>query len=193
MATESKTTPGTVPAGCGDCRRLLADQVDLSVIKVDAKGVILRLWPKVDVVYRWLTEMQNSGDWACRHYMCGRTMYCAIGQFNQAICDYIYRDAPCPATYSVGPDVGTVEGNGAFIAAAAQWGIGTGLLRMQDLFLSADKVQINPVAGPDGKTIRSYVLADRLRLEQIAYDDAGNVQAIQMATDKGGKILWQKH
>ena len=116
-----------------------------------------------------------------------------MGWYNPAVSDYVYRDAPCPATYAVGTDAGTVEGNGAFLAAAAQWGIGAGLLRMQDLFLAADKVQINPKAGPDGKTIRSYVLADRIRVEQIAYDDAGEVQAIQLINDRGGKVLWQKH
>ena len=177
--------PGTV--------EFAAEDVDLSIIKVDATGVVLRLWPKISAVLRYMNSLPNAGAWACRHYMCGRAMYCAVGWYSPAVSDYVYRDAPCPATYAVGTDAGTVEGNGAFLAAAAQWGIGAGLLRMQDLFLAADKVQINPKAGPAGKTIRSYVLADRIRVEQIAYDDAGEVQAIQLINDRGGKVLWQKH
>ena len=170
-----------------------AKDLDLSVIKVDAKGVILRLWPKVDAVKRWMNALPNGGLWAARHYMCGHALYCAVGFCSERYGDYVYRDAPCPATYKVGPDTVTVEGNGSFLAAAAQWGIGAGLLRMQDLVLSAEKVQINPVAGPDGKTIRSYVLADRLAVDRVLYDDEGEVIAIQLVNDRGGKVLWQKH
>lgn len=170
-----------------------AADVDLSVVKVDAKGVTLRLWPKVAAVANALDSLAMLDDWAARHYMCGHTMYCAVGLYSDNTADYIYRDAPCPATYKVGPDAATMESNGAFLAAAAQWGIGAGLLHMQDLVLGADKVQINPVAGPDGKTIRSYVLADRLTVDRIVYDDDGEVAAIQLVNDRGGKVLWQKH
>lgn len=170
-----------------------AADVDLSVIKVDAKGVTLRLWPKVAAVANALDALAMIDGWAARHYMCGHAMCCAVGLYSDNTNDYIYRDAPCPATYKVGPDAATAECNGAFLAAAAQWGIGAGLLRMQDLVLGADKVQINPVAGPDGKTIRSYVLADRLAVDRIVYGDDGEVAAIQLVNDRGGKVLWQKH
>lgn len=170
-----------------------AADVVLSVIKVDAKGATLRLWPKVEAVLRYMNRLDQGGLWAARHYMCGHSLYCAVGFYHDGVCDYVYRDAPCPATYKVGPDAVTVEGSGAFLAAAAQWGIGAGLLHMQDLVLGADKVQINPVAGPDGKTIRSYVLADRLQVDRIQYDDDGEVAAVRIVNDRGGKVLWQKH
>ena len=75
--------PGTV--------EFAAEDVDLSVIKVDATGVVLRLWPKISAVLRYMNSLPNAGAWACRHYMCGRAMYCAVGRYSPAVSDYVYR------------------------------------------------------------------------------------------------------
>lgn len=104
-----------------------------------------------------------------------------------------YRDAPCPSTYNLGADPAQREADGSFVAAAAMWGFGAGLLRMPDIFIPAGQVQVNPVAGPDGRTIRRYVLGERLTVDQIGYDVDGQVEAVQIVRATGGKVLWKRN
>lgn len=49
------------------------------------------------------------------------------------------------------------------------------------------------MAGPDGRTIRSYVLGERLTVDQIGYDVDGQVEAVQIVRATGGKVLWKRN
>ena len=49
------------------------------------------------------------------------------------------------------------------------------------------------MAGPDGRTIRSYALGERLTVDQIGYDVDGQVEAVQITRATGGKVLWKRN
>lgn len=164
----------------------------LCCVHVDEKGATFRVWPRVEAVCRALDDLARPGVWAARYFACGRAVYCGLALWDEQARDYAYRDAPCPACYALGADAAQREADGALLAAAAMWGVGAGLLRMPDIFVPAANVQINPVAGPDGKTIRSYTLGERLTLEQVAYGPGGQVEAVQIARGTGGKVLWKR-
>ena len=56
---------------------------------------------------------------------------------------------------------------------------------------SAEKVQINPVATPDGQRIKCYVLADVLTCTELGYED-GKISLVQFTKRNGDKLLWPK-
>lgn len=122
---------------------LTADEVTLSILEVDAEGVRIKLWPDVNAVRAHLEECCGRmpgglNGYSVRHYVCGRYLYCAV-----AIAD-ITKDAPCPSTYRVSSDAPTNEADGSFLAAAAAWSIGAGVLNLPPLRIPASKVHIVP-------------------------------------------------
>ena len=172
---KERPTPQTpqVPAGANV----------VSVLDVDADDVTVKLWPTAADARRALDAM---GTYSTRHYVCGRALYCAI-----ALGD-VTRDAPCPESYRVRKDANLNEADGSLIAAAAEWGVGAKVFALPPMRISKERVQINPVAGRDGKTIHHYVLADRLSVADIKLDDKGSIAEVQLrkASD-GGVIVWQ--
>lgn len=170
---------------------LTADEVTLSILEVDAEGVRIKLWPDVNAVRAHLEECCERmpgglAGYSVRHYVCGRYLYCAV-----ALAD-ITKDAPCPAGYQVNADANLNEADGSLVAAAAEWGLGFGVFNLPPLRISKDRVQINPVAGRDGKTIHHYVLADRLTVAGIGYDTDGDVTEIKLRKASDGSVItWQ--
>lgn len=167
--------------------QLRPDEIVVSVLETRADGVRVKLWPDVDAVRERLESIEE-GCYSVRHYVCGRAMYCAIGIPNPDVT----RDAPCPAAYKVNPDANLNDAEGSLIAAAAEYDVGAGVFALSPLRIGSDRVQINPVAAPDGKTIHHYVMADRLTVDDILYnDDDGSVSAVALRKQDGSVIRWQ--
>lgn len=143
---------------------LTADEVALSILEVDAEGVRIKLWPDVNAVRAHLEECCERmpgglAGYSVRHYVCGRYLYCAV-----ALAD-ITKDAPCPTTYRVSSDAPSNEADGSFLAAAAAWSIGAGVLNLPPLRIPASKVHIVPQGKPGTNIIERYVLDDALTLD----------------------------
>ena len=172
-----ETKESTTPAQSGNPGLLHADEI------------IVRLWPDAAAVRDKLNELVSllpADSYSIRRYVCGRALYCAVALDDAA------RDAPCPAGYQVNADVNLNEADGSLVAAAAEWGIGYGVFSLPPLRISKDRVQINPVAGRDGKTIHHYVLADRLTVAGIGYDTDGDVTEIKLRKASDGSVItWQ--
>lgn len=191
METKQETkqeTKETVKDAVG-AGTLASDDIVVSVLDVDENGATIKLWPDAAAVRSHLSvlEMAMGADsYSIRRYVCGRALYCAIAL------DDATRDAPCPAGYQVNADANLNEADGSLVAAAAEWGIGYGVFSLPPLRISKDRVQINPVAGRDGKTIHHYVLADRLTVADIGYDTDGNVTEIKLRKASDGSVItWQ--
>lgn len=159
------------------------DEIVVSVLETRADGVRVKLWPDVDAVQMLLNGLDDA--YSIRHYVCGRALYCAVGLKNAT------RDAPCPAAYKVNPDANLNDAEGSLIAAAAEYDVGAGVFALSPLRIGSDRVQINPVAAPDGKTIHHYVMADRLTVDDIQYNDDGSVSAVALRKQDGSVIRWQ--
>lgn len=179
---DNKATTAAAPAG-----QLQAADVIVSVLETDANGVRIKLWPDVQAVRRMLdnTSRVLGEDYSAKHYVCGRAMYCAV------VLDSATRDAPCPADYQVNTDAALNEAEGSLVAAAAQWGIGSAVFSFPPLRIGKEGVQINPVAGRDGKTIHHYELADTLRVTDIQYGEDGSIAGIKLVRQDGRAITWQ--
>lgn len=181
-----ETKESTTPAQSGNPGLLHADEIIVSVLETDADSVRIKLWPDAAAVRDKLGQTLYGDDYSLRRYLCGKALYCAI-----AIGDAT-RDAPCPAGYQVNADANLNEADGSLVAAAAEWGIGYGVFSLPPLRISKDRVQINPVAGRDGKTIHHYVLADRLTVAGIGYDTDGDVTEIKLRKASDGSVItWQ--
>ena len=161
---------------------LTADEVTLSILEVDAEGVRIKLWPDVNAVRAHLEECcermpGGRAGYSVRHYVCGRYLYCAV-----ALAD-ITKDAPCPSTYRVSSDAPTNEADGSFLAAAAAWSIGAGVLNLPPLRIPASKVHIVPQGKPGTNIIERYVLDDALTLDDITYNGDGSVASLRVRMD----------
>ena len=175
-------------------RLLRADEVVLQVLEVNKAWAKLKLWPKVDAVRSILEEFDRvcSLSYAVRHYACGRALYCGVGVASNTKDELVYRDACAIGSYHLNADPAQNECESSFIAAAALWGVAAPVLQMPAFRFTADKVQINPVATPDGQRIKGYVLADILTCTGLAYED-GKISLAQFTKRNGDKLLWQKH
>ena len=162
---------------------LEAAELTLQVTDATKDYVVLRVWPKVEAVHKRLAAM----GYTCRHYCCRNVIYCGVGTGGER-----YRDACAITAYRVTGDAGQDECDSSFLAAAAKWGVGDAVLRVPGVRLDSDKVQINPVPSPDGKSIRGYTLGERLAVEAVTYE-GGEVSALQIAKADGGKLVWQRH
>lgn len=163
---------------------LTADEVTLSILEVDAEGVRIKLWPDVNAVRAHLEECCERmpgglAGYSVRHYVCGRYLYCAV-----ALAD-ITKDAPCPTTYRVSSDAPTNEADGSFLAAAAAWSIGAGVLNLPPLRIPASKVHIVPQGKPGTNIIERYVLDDALTLDDITYNGDGSVASLRVRKRDG--------
>lgn len=170
---------------------LTADEVTLSILEVDAEGVRIKLWPDVNAVRAHLEECCERmpgglAGYSVRHYVCGRYLYCAV-----ALAD-ITKDAPCPTTYRVSSDAPTNEADGSFLAAAAAWSIGAGVLNLPPLRIPASKVHIVPQGKPGTNIIERYVLDDALTLDDITYNGDGSVASLRVRKASDGSVItWQ--
>lgn len=158
--------------------QLPADEVTLSILEVDAEGVRIKLWPDVNAVRAHLEECCERmpgglAGYSVRHYVCGRYLYCAV-----ALAD-ITKDAP------------TNEADGSFLAAAAAWSIGAGVLNLPPLRIPASKVHIVPQGKPGTNIIERYVLDDALTLDDITYNGDGSVASLRVRKRDGSVITWQ--
>lgn len=175
-------------------RPLRADEVVVQVLDVTKDWARVRLWPKVDAVRSILEESDQGlfvAPYAVRHYACGRSLYCGVGLFNEDVGEHVYRDACALSDYHVTGDPAQDECDSSFLAAASLWGVALPVLRMPAMRLSAEKVQINPVASPDGQRIKGYVLADTLTCTELGYEEE-ELSLVQFTKRNGEKLLWQK-
>lgn len=175
-------------------RPLRADEVVVQVLDVNKDWARVRLWPKVDAVRSILQEDDEAAGvapYSVRHYACGRSLFCSVGLYCQIGNDRVYRDACALSDYHVTGDAAQDECDSSFLAAASLWGVALPVLRMPAMRLSAEKVQINPVASPDGQRIKGYVLADTLTCTELGYEEE-ELSLVQFTKRNGEKLLWQK-
>lgn len=168
---------------------LTADEVALSILEVDAEGVRIKLWPDVNAVRAHLEE--------CCERMPGGLATVYGTTFVGGICTAPWpwptsqRTPPCPTTYRVSSDAPTNEADGSFLAAAAAWSIGAGVLNLPPLRIPASKVHIVPQGKPGTNIIERYVLDDALTLDDITYNGDGSVASLRVRKRDGSVITWQ--
>lgn len=184
-----ETKESTTPAQSGNPGLLHADEIIVSVLETDADSVRIKLWPDAAAVRDKLNELVSllpADSYSIRRYVCGRALYCAVAL------DDATRDAPCPAGYQVNADVNLNEADGSLVAAAAEWGIGYGVFSLPPRRIGKEWLQINPVAGRDGKTIHHYVLGEKLTVAGIRYEPGGRVAEVHLRRSSDGSVIrWQ--
>lgn len=188
METKQETkqeTKETVKDAVG-AGTLASDDIVVSVLDVDENGATIKLWPDAAAVRDKLNALAQTlygDDYNLRRYLCGKALYCAI-----AIGDTT-RDAPCPAGYQVNADANLNEADGSLVAAAAEWGLGFGVFNLPPRRIGKEWLQINPVAGRDGKTIHHYVLGEKLTVAGIRYEQGGRVAEVHLRRSSDGSVI----
>ena len=151
---------------------LASDDIVVSVLDVDENGATIKLWPDAAAVRDKLNALGQTlygDDYSLRRYLCGKALYCAI-----AIGD---------------ADANLNEADGSLVAAAAEWGLGFGVFNLPPRRIGKEWLQINPVAGRDGKTIHHYVLGEKLTVAGIRYEPGGRVAEVHLRRSSDGSVI----
>lgn len=165
-------------------RTLRVNEIEVRLVDVTQEAATVLLYSKAEAVRAVLNEtLGGVFGWHCRHFACGRGVYCAIGISNGK--EIVWKD-----------DVGTGnalepvkgEASDSFKRAARMWGIGTELLTLPKLRLGADKI----IIVPDDQRKNSWKVTDQLHVESIAYDDERQIVALTLQNQSGKRIIWQR-
>lgn len=176
-------------------RHLTAADVKVGVLRVDAQGVKLRVWPKPERIRSILDELYSPEGWYMSlSNMAGKVCcnLCLSHLTEEKSVKTLGRAAICPSEYKMRVDQSRNEMDGAFIMCASLMGVGDSVMQLPSILFRNDEVQINPVPDASGKRIVRYDLADTLTPTNLVYDASGHIVEVDFTRRNGGVIKWQK-
>lgn len=177
----SNTTPVKNP------HLLRPDQAQVCEIHCTREQATLKLWPTPAGVRAAIAEQEGMANerYVWRHYNCGALLFCGVGVSVDGGSP-LYRDAAPPKYYKDGAD-------GSFLAAAAMYDFGRGLMESHAFRVPGDRVRIDPEPAPDGKSIRGYKLGEKLHVGELAYAEDGSLQRATICNAAGEEVaVWQQ-
>lgn len=148
-------------------------------VAVTPDSASYRLSVRQEALVALLDREFGPGGWCCRRYACGGQLFTGLGLYVPQVDDFVFKDAP---------KCGSEDETG-FIKAAAMWNICRDVSMVDTIRLSREQVSILPIPGQDGKSIRGY-RPERLTVDKMVWDDVGQIVQVQLATEKGAKIVW---
>ena len=154
-------------------RKLRADEVEARVAQVKNNGFSLLLYKDARVDQNILDETVGAENWERKHEMIGGNLYCTVSIWNEARGAWVSKQ-----------DVGTEskteaekgQASDSFKRACFNWGIG------RELY-TAPFIWINVADGIDQRS--------RFEVQNIGYDDDGNINKLTIAEQKSGKVVFK--
>ncbi len=166
------------------------EAVGVQLAEVKGEATLLRLALRPEALCALLDKAFTPWGWCCRRYSCGSVLYTALGLYNSRTGQMEYKDAPAGPVGRNAPDPAAIAADSGLARASAMWGICADVQCLPALRVPTEKVGVVPVPAKDGKTVAGYRLAQPLRVEQFARDEAGRITHVQFATATGAKFVW---
>lgn len=163
-------------------RSLRADEVEVRVGTVTAKGVTLLLYKNARVDRAILDEEFGALDWQCRYSDHKGNLFCSIGVYDKSKGEWVWKE-DCGTESNTEREKG--EASDAFKRAGFRWGIGIELYSSPFIFLS---VATEKVGNGYKMAVREDQRAiSRAYVSHIVVDD-GKIAELDIAIDK--KVVW---
>lgn len=165
-------------------RTLKADEIEVKVKQVTAKGCLLLLYKTARVDMQLLDETFGIGNWQCDYKTINGVLYCGIGVFNKDTGSWVWK-WDC-GIESRGDTVGNEkkgEASDAFKRAGFKWGIGRELYTAPFIW-----AKVPTVKDTSGK----WQLANKyasFTVETIDYDKSGNIINLNII-DEGRNLVF---
>lgn len=163
---------------------LSADDIEVKVKKITAKGVIALLYKTARVDMNILDQVVNPMNWKCTYHEVKGNLYCEISIYDPDKKEWISKE-DC-GIESREDDEGNQrkgEASDAFKRAGFKWGIGRELYTAPFIFINCDTKQKSNGKG--------YELADpfeRFSVKSIGYDNSGSINALVIVDSKGKTV-----
>lgn len=165
-------------------RKLKADEIELKVGSVTAKGFTLLLYKNARCDMNILDEVVGAENWQNKFYeVCGN-LYCSLGIRTNNF-EWIWKD-DCGVESDFG-DKEKGQASDARKRAGFAWGIGRELYTAPFIFIKIDNIE---------KSGNSYKLnyeqqkyASSLKVADIDYDENGRINKL-IICDRNGEIIF---
>jgi hypothetical protein len=174
-------------------RLLNADDIEVKVKQVSAKGAVLLLYKTARTDMDILDEEVGPENWTCDYKEIKGNLYCGIairkhiGDPN--IFEWVWKwDCGIESREDSEGNQRKGEASDAFKRAGFRWGIGRELYSSPFIWIPADKVTIQTDQRGKAKTY------DKFAVEKIAYDENRKVSGLAIFNQSTGKrvFVWQK-
>lgn len=160
-------------------RSLKADEIEVRVGSVGAKGCTMLLYKNARVDRQMLDEEFGQMNWQCRYEDHKGNLFCSIGVYDSSKKEWIWKE-DCGAESMTEKEKG--EASDAFKRAGFRWGIGIELYSSPFIFLQVATDQDR------GK----YKLHNPSELRGIYVNeiDADNGKITSLSLAQNGRIIW---
>lgn len=164
-------------------RKLRADEIEVKVKQVTAKGAVLLLYKTARVDMAILDETYGAMNWQSDYKVVKDNLYCGIGVRNKDTENWVWKwDCGIESREDEEGNQKKGEASDAFKRAGFKWGIGTELYTSPFTFARVETVESN------GK----YYLKDKFQkfFVQGIWYDKDDVAAL-VIVDQNGQIVFQ--
>lgn len=158
-------------------RDLTANEIEVRVSQISAKGCSLLLYKDARCDMRILDETVGPENWQRTHELINGNLFCNVG-------------IKCGGEWVWKQDVGTEsytekekgQASDSFKRACFNWGIGRELYTSPRIWISPDNVTLKETNG-------KWSTYDKFRVSQIIIEK-GNIVAIAIKNDSLGKMVF---
>ena len=164
-------------------RKLKASEIDVRVATVKQNGVSLLLYKDARVDQNLLDEVVGAENWQRSHEVIDGNLYCTVSIWDEKKKAWVSKQ-------DVGTESMTEKEKGqasdSFKRACFNWGIGRELYSAPFIWVNTvDCCSIKP--GQNGK-LQCF---DRFSVEDIGYDDDGNVNRLAIMNDSTRRVVFR--
>jgi hypothetical protein len=164
-------------------RLLRADEIDVRVATINAKGASLLLYKDARCDMNILDETVGAENWQNKFYEQKGILFCSLGINTN------FANPELPERWIWKDDAGSEsnteaeKGNAsdARKRAGVAFGIGRELYTAPFIYISADKMSITEKNG-------KYTTYDKFRVEAIKYDDKKQIVALSIKNQKNERV-----
>ena len=162
-------------------RKLKATEIDARVATVSEKGCSLLLYKDARVDQNILDESVGCLNWQRSHQLIGDRLYCTVSVWDEDKKQWISKQDVGTESYT---EKEKGQASDSFKRACFNLGIGRELYTAPFIWIPTNKVEL--VQRGD-----KYTTYDRFEVEDIGYDEAGNINRLVIRNTKKNLIAFQ--
>lgn len=158
-------------------RKLKAQEIDCRVKQVKENGLMLLLYKDARVDQKLLDETHGEFGWQKKYEVIGGNLYCTVSIKDPDTGEWISKQ-------DVGTESETEKEKGqasdAFKRACFNWGIGRELYTAPFIWIT-----------PNGYTNIQGKVYDRFKVDEIEYDESGDICHLIITNTKLNKVVYK--
>lgn len=171
-------------------RLLRADEIECRVSAINERGLALLLFKDARVDQRILDETFTPFGWRRSHQSIDGNLYCTVEVWDPGKMQWIGKQDVGTMSYS---EKEKGQASDSFKRACFNWGIGRELYTAPFIWVSAEKVKIQPKWEKCTAKEQQYITKERFYVHSIGYDKDRNICALEIRDSKGAVLFSLKN